>query len=270
MSISSLVLLFVGGTVTGTIGAMLGLGGGVFLVPFLVLAFDLPMHQAIATSIIAVIATSSAGASINIERQTVNIRLGMVLEIATVTGAILGGVTANLLDGEILRKIFAGLLLIVSIAMIWRLKMRNGDVILHTDGSLPGTFRDEASDQTVAYTVKRLPPVMLISLLAGNISGLLGVGGGIFKVPAMTMIAGMPIKAATATSNFMIGVTAAASAFIYFSHGHVNPLIASPTILGVLGGSLLGVTISQRIKGTALTWIFAVLLLAISLQMYWR
>jgi hypothetical protein len=111
---------------------------------------------------------------------------------------------------------------------------------------------------------------MLVSIVAGNISGLLGIGGGIFKVPAMHMISGIPMKAATATSNFMIGVTAAASAFIYFAHGHLNPFIASPAVLGVLGGSFLGISINRKIKGTALTWVFVVVLLLVSIKMFWR
>lgn len=112
--------------------------------------------------------------------------------------------------------------------------------------------------------------VLAVSLIAGNISGLLGVGGGIFKVPAMHMISGIPMKAATATSNFMIGVTAAASAFIYFAHGHLNPLVVTPAVLGVLGGSFLGVRINRHIHGTLLTWIFAVVVLLISMRMFLR
>jgi uncharacterized membrane protein YfcA len=270
MTVESFLLLVAGGGIAGTIGALLGLGGGVFLVPFLSLVFDLPMHQAVATSILAVIATSSAGAAMNVERRVVNLRLGMVLEISTVIGAILGGITANMLSGQTLSRVFASLLIIVAFLMIWRIRhLRLG----HTppeDGLFPATFKDESTGETIAYASKRVPLVSLIALVAGNISGLLGVGGGIFKVPAMNILAGVPIKAATATSNFMIGVTAAASAFIYFSHGHINPFIACPAVLGVLAGSFLGVNINRRIKGGALTWIFAIVLLAISVRMFTR
>lgn len=270
MTLSLALALFAGGIATGTIGALLGLGGGVFLIPFLVIVFDLPMHQAIATSIIAVIATSSAGAAINLQRRTVNMRLGMLLEIATVLGAILGGITANFLSGPVLAKMFSFLLLVVSLLMIRRARQQKGQEVIHTDGSLPGSFTDDATGTEVAYTVKRIPAVMGVSFFAGNISGLLGVGGGIFKVPAMSMLSGIPIKAATATSNFMIGVTAAASAFIYFANGHVNPYIASSAALGVLLGSLLGVRIGRKIKSSVLTWIFAGFLLLIALQLYFR
>ena len=270
MSPLTFLELFLAGIATGTIGAMLGLGGGVFLVPFLVLVFGLPMHQAIATSLVAVIATSSAAAAMNVERRTVNLRLGMLLETATVFGAILGGLTANYLSGEVLKKIFSVLLLVVSGFMIQRVRSRGGEGHVNRDGVFPGTYRDDATGETVEYAAKRIPVILFVSLIAGNVSGLLGVGGGIFKVPAMHLISGIPMKAATATSNFMIGVTAAASAFIYFSHGHLNPVIAASTALGVLCGSLIGVQINRRLRGNVLTWIFVAVLLGVSVQMFLR
>jgi uncharacterized protein len=270
LSIFSFIFLLAGGFVTGTFGALLGLGGGVLLIPFLVIVLGIPMHQAIATSIVAVIATSSAGAAMNLERRTVHIRLGMLLEIATVTGAIFGGITANYLSANILAKLFSGLLFLVALIMIWRARQHVGQDPIYTDGSLPGSFYDDANGKTIHYTVKKIPVAMLISIVAGNVSGLLGIGGGIFKVPAMNIISGIPMKAATATSNFMIGVTAAASAFIYFAHGHLHPFIASAAALGVLAGSMTGVRISRRIHGNVLTWIFAFALLGISIQLYLR
>jgi uncharacterized protein len=270
LSILSFIFLLAGGFVAGTFGALLGLGGGVLLIPFLVMVLGVPMHQAIATSIVAVIATSSAGAAMNLERRTVHIRLGMLLEIGTVIGAILGGITANYLSASFLAKLFSGLIFIVAVIMIWRIRQNDGQERIHTDGILPGTITDEASGATVHYTVKKLPAAMMISLVAGNVSGLLGVGGGIFKVPAMHILSGIPIKAATATSNFMIGVTAAASAFIYFAHGHLNPFVASTAVLGVLAGSIVGIRISRKIHSKVLTWLFALVLFVISIQLYLR
>jgi uncharacterized protein len=264
------IYLLAGGFVAGTFGALLGLGGGVLLIPFLVLVLGVPMHQAIATSIIAVIATSSAGASMNLERRTVHIRLGMLLEIATVTGAIFGGITANYLSASVLAKLFSGLIFLVALIMLWRIRRHNGQERIYTDGILPNTITDDASKTTIHYTVKRVPAAMVVSLVAGNVSGLLGVGGGIFKVPAMHILSGIPIKAATATSNFMIGVTGAASAFIYFAHGHLNPFVASTAALGVLAGSMMGVRISRKIHSNVLTWVFALVLLGISIQLYVR
>lgn len=270
MTFATFMSLLLGGFVTGTFGALLGLGGGVFLIPFLVLVLGLPIHQAVATSIVAVIATSSAGAAMNLERHTVNMRLGMLLEIGTVLGAIAGGITANYLSGAVLARLFAALLFVVSLLMVRRARTHTGSETVHLDGILPGTYADDATGQPVTYTVKRIPAVMGVSLVAGNVSGLLGIGGGIFKVPAMSMISGIPIKAATATSNFMIGVTAAASAFIYFAHGHLDPFVGSAAALGVLAGSFAGVRLSRKIHSQILTWVFALVLLAVSIQLFLR
>jgi uncharacterized protein len=265
----SFIFLLAGGFVAGTFGALLGLGGGVLLIPFLVMILGIPMHQAIATSIIAVIATSSAGAALNLERRIVNMRLGMLLEISTVSGAILGGVTANYLSATVLAKLFSGLLFVVALIMVWRARQHSDTETICTNGVLPGSFID-ANGESVTYTVQNVPIAMCVSLVAGNVSGLLGVGGGIFKVPAMHIISAVPMKAATATSNFMIGVTAAASAFIYFAHGHLNPFVASTAALGVLAGSMTGVRISRKIQSKVLTWIFAIALLGISIQLFVR
>jgi len=270
VSITQCFLLVLGGTVAGIFGALLGLGGGVLLIPFLAIVLGVPMHQAIATSLVAVIATSSAGAAMNLERRTVHIRLGMLLEIATVSGAILGGITANYLPGNVLTKLFSGLLFLVACIMILRLRRREMKQADLSGGALPGEFHDDASGKAVSYTVKRIPAVLAVSVAAGNVSGLLGVGGGIFKVPAMHILSGVPMKAATATSNFMIGVTAAASAFIYLAHGNLNPFVAAPAALGVLAGSTVGIRISRHIHSTLLTWIFAVVLLGVSVELYVR
>lgn len=269
MSISTVLSLLAGGLVTGTLGTLLGIGGGIFLIPFLVLVLHIPMHQAIATSIIAVIATSSAGAAMNVEHHRVHLRLGMLLEIATVSGAILGGFTANVLSGDFLKKVFSTLLLVVAAMMIYQVKKRESAPAERTTGGvLAGTYVDDSTGASIPYSVRRVPLTMLISLVAGNVSGLLGVGGGIFKVPTMNLISGLPMKVASATSNFMIGVTAAASAFIYLSHGHMNPLITASATLGIIAGSYVGVQLFRRIRGTTLTWLFALLMILVSIQMY--
>ncbi len=264
------LLILAGGFVAGAFGALLGLGGGILLIPFLTLVVGVPMHQAIATSIIAVIATSSAGAAINLERHIVNIRLGMLLEVATVLGAILGGITANNLSSGALTKLFSILLFVVALIMLFKIRFKNNQNKVYDEGSLPGTYFDSSSGKFIHYTVKKIPATFFVSLVAGNVSGLLGVGGGIFKVPAMHILSAIPMKAATATSNFMIGVTAAASAFIYFAHGHMNPFIASTAALGVLAGSVVGIKISKKIHSNLLTWIFIIVLLGVSIQLYFR
>ena len=269
MTFESFLVLLAGGLLAGTMGSLLGLGGGLILVPFLTIVMGLPMHQAIATSIMAVIATSTAGAAMNVQRRAVNVKLGMVLETTTVAGAIAGGLTATLLSGEALARIFGGLMILVAVFMAWRSRFHS-TVPLRGKGVIPGAIIDEITGVVTEYSVHRLPAAMVVSLLAGNISGLLGVGGGIFKVPTMHLVCGIPLKAATATSNFMIGVTAAASAFIYFAHGHFNPAVVSSSVLGVLAGSFLGVWLSTKIQTRVLMWIFIGILLVVAVQLLSR
>jgi uncharacterized membrane protein YfcA len=270
MSLPSFLLLSAGGFVAGAFGTLLGLGGGLFLVPFLVLLADIPMHQAIATSIIAVIATSSTGASIYLQRGLVNIKLGMLLEVATVVGAIGGGVTASLLSAELLTKLFSLVMVIAAGIMILRMRSGPSGATAEIGGLFPAEFTDEGTNEVVHYTARRIPGTMTISLIAGNLSGLLGIGGGIFKVPAMHVLSGVPLKAATATSNFMIGVTATASAFIYFANGHLNPAVASSATLGVLCGSVVGTYLSKQLHRHTLGWVFIVVLIAVSVHMFLR
>lgn len=269
MTPESFLIIIAGGVVTGVLGALLGIGGGLFLIPFLVILFHVPMHTAVATSIVAIIATSSAAASVYVERRQTNIRLGMVLEIATTIGAILGGVTANMISGPALQKIFAIILGIMGLLMWYRSYSRGERQAELISGSrLNGDYVDGATGKVVEYSVRRIPLGLGISFIAGNISGLLGVGGGIIKVPAMNVFCGVPMKAATATSNFMIGVTAVASAFIYYAHGHVNPLITGAAVIGVLIGSLLGARIGYRVHSRIITGLFVVFMLVVAVRMF--
>ncbi len=273
MSLESILLIAIGGILTGVIGALFGLGGGIFFIPFLVLLLDVPMHQAIATSLVAVIATSSAAASVNVERGFTNIRFGVRLESATTLGAIFGGLTANVLSAGVLSQLFGGLLFIVAIMMtkrLWGRESPDRETISGEGGKLSVSYFDPASQKEVRYQVKRVPAGLGVSFFAGNISGLLGVGGGIINVPGMTLLCGLPMKAATATSNFMIGVTALASVFIYYAHGHVNPVITGPGVVGVLGGSLLGTYLSARLHGKLVTGLFVAILIGVAVLMLLR
>jgi uncharacterized protein len=273
------------GAITGVLGAMLGTGGGVFLIPILVLVLGMPMHYAVATSLVSVIATSCAAASTNVERGTANIRLGMTLEIATALGGITGGLTARWLPTRTLEGLFA-LVLLPTAYLMWRgrtedaaepdgpgpssagvpeLDARGGEY-----GALGGRYFDESEGRTVAYRVERLWAGLGISFLAGNLSGLLGIGGGTFKVPALHLLCRVPIKAAAATSNFMIGVTAAASAFLYYGRGEVRPALTSAAVLGVLAGSAAGSVLNRHVRGGLVRTLFAVLLIAVALQMFYR
>lgn len=292
---ANLGFLIAAGSCVGILGALLGTGGGVFLIPVLVLIFKVPMHYAVATSIISVVATSSAVASTNVERGTANMRLGMVLEIATAVGAILGGITAGWISATHLEALFAIVLMPTALSM-WRGREgEQGQAATHTSptagdstvGSPPasppddssnaswsdrisGRYFDPQTNREVVYRVDRLWAGLLISFIAGNLSGLLGIGGGVFKVPALHLLCHVPFRAAAATSNFMIGVTAAASSFLYFGRGEVRPALTATIVLGVLGGSIAGSYINQFVRGHILNKLFAVLLVGVSLQMLVR
>lgn len=284
------LIVLLAGAATGVLGAVLGTGGGVFLVPLLVLGLGLPMHYAVATSIVTVIATSSAVASTNVERGTANMRLGMTLELGTTLGAIAGGLTAAWIAPKMLEGVFA-VVLVPTAVLMWRGRTEEtvGGGIVATRGAehggrqskspplqaasvgaLGATYHDPAAGGAVAYRVERLPAALGISFLAGNLSGLLGIGGGVFKVPALHLVCNVPMKAAAATSNFMIGVTAVASAVLYYGRGQIHPHITAAAVLGVLGGSAAGSVLNQHIGGRAVRRLFAVLLAAVALQMLYR
>lgn len=238
------------------------------------------MHYALATSILSVIATSSAVASSNVERGTANMRLGMTLEIATALGAIGGGALAGQLTPSVLQGLFALVVIPTAIAM-WQGKTEalpsaqshpvpSAPPEIPTNSGLAGEYFDEAAGQLVHYQVQRLWAGLLISFFAGTFSGLLGIGGGVFKVPALHILCQVPMKAAAATSNFMIGVTAAASAFLYFGRGEVRPTLTAATVIGVLIGSMLGLHLNRRIQSHLVQRLFALLLAAVAVQMAFR
>lgn len=280
------LIILVSGVLAGAIGSLLGLGGGVVMVPILTLFLHIPIQYAIGASIISVIATSSGSAATYVRDHLSNLRVGMFLEIATTLGAITGAYLATVLFGNVLYIIFAAVLLyslypIVTRVLSDRGKIARGEVSKHyevvvaSDGpatalALNGSYYDPAAKQQIDYGVQNVPGGFGIMYGAGIASGLLGIGGGVFKVLAMDTVMHMPIKASTATSNFMIGATAAASAGIYFLRGDINPVIAAPVALGVLGGSMLGTQLLSRLAGGSVRLVFAVVLGLIGLQMLLR
>lgn len=259
--------LLAAGFASGVLGTFLGLGGGVFAVPLLVLAFGVPMHAAAGASLVAVIATSSAGAARNVAEGFANIRLGVCLEPLTVLGALLGALLAPAIPARLIMALFALLLLCVS-AALWRGRGAGAQGWAPPSGGpLDGRFLDPASKAEVAYSVERLPASMAASLAAGIASALLGVGGGLVKVPALRLLSRVPIKAATATSNFMVGVTAAASAALYLGRGDVPLRAAGTMALGVLLGSQAGLALSRRVSDRGTARAFSVVMLALAWAM---
>jgi hypothetical protein len=273
-----LTLLLAGsGLVAGVFGALLGLGGGILIVPLLTLGFGVPFRESVAVSLLAVITTSSAGASVYLRRRVANLRLGMTLELATAIGAIVGGLAAFALSERALAAAFALMLGYTAITMLRARSERGpaadelpapaaGGPAGEANAEAPGSSF-EASLGGPGYSVRRLPAGLSLSVLAGIVSALLGVGGGVVKVPAMHVVMGVPLRVATATSNLMIGVTASASAVLYLARGAVDPYVAGPVIAGVFVGASAASRVAHRVPVRVLRLLFVAVLAYVALQM---
>jgi len=265
-----LVILLVS-IVAGFVGALFGLGGGILIIPFLTLVEGVPVPLAVGASIVSVVATSSASAATYVQDHLTNLRLGMFLEVGTVAGAITGAFVSVFLPTSALFILFGLILLYATFIMI---RARGVDF---PAGVMPdrtsrilglgGQYEDHSLNRVVKYEVTRTPLTVFVGYFAGIVSGLLGVGGGIINVPTLNLLSKVPVKVASATSNFMIGVTAAASASVYLLRGDVHPLLAAPLIIGVAGGALLGTRILKVTPPTRVKVAFGILLAAISLLM---
>jgi uncharacterized protein len=265
------LIIFAAGAVSGGLGALLGLGGGVFLVPFLNLVVGFPFSAAAAISLTTVIATSSSVSAGRAGQQLINMKLGMLLEVATAGGSFLGGVTAQLIAQSVLQKLFGFVSAAVALIMLTRLQRRN--VILDPSvdpGVLGGRFHEDESGGVVTYRVKRLPIAIAASFVAGNVSSLLGIGGGIIKVPVLNAWCGVPLRAAAATSAFMIGVTATTGATIYYGRGQLEPALAAAAVLGVQIGSWGGMRFGAAASAKWLKVLMSVLLFMLSAIMFMR
>jgi uncharacterized protein len=265
------LIIFVAGAAAGSLGALLGLGGGIFLVPFLNLGLSFPITTAAAISLTTVIATSSTVSAGRTGKQLINMRLGMLLEVATAGGSLLGGVTAQMLSQSTLQKLFGFLAAGIAVVMLGRRQRRN--VILDPSadpGVLGGRYYEDESGGVVTYRVKRLPVAIVASFLAGNVSSLFGIGGGVIKVPVLNAWCGVPLRAAAATSAFMIGVTASAGAVIYYGQGLLMPALAAAAVLGVQLGSWGGMRLGQRASAKWLKTLMAAVLLIVAVLMFAR
>ncbi len=264
-------ILFLGGIAAGGLGSLLGLGGGVFLVPLLVLVMDVPMRVAVGISLTTIIATSSVTTSGSVGRSLINLRLGMLLEVATTVGGLTGGLVAVLISQRRLQQLFGVVAAAGAAIMLSRLGKRN--VLLDPaaePGRLGGRYYEEESRGVVTYQVKRLPLALFVSLAAGSVSSLLGIGGGMLKVPALNAWCGVPLRAAAATSAFMIGVTATVGAVIYYGRGEIVPWMAAAAILGVMVGSRAGFRIGAAASARWLKLLLAIVLVIVSILMFLR
>ncbi|OMP77703.1 sulfite exporter TauE/SafE family protein [[Flexibacter] sp. ATCC 35208] len=265
------LILLVGAFMAGMLGSLTGLGGGVVLIPLLTIVFHVDIRYAIGASLVASIANSSGAAAAYIKEGITNVRIGMFLEIATTTGAIIGALLAIYTPTSLVAILF-GVVLLFSAAMTIRKKNEQGDNtsnsklarILKLNNSYP------VNGEMVPYKVRGVGGGYALMTLAGIVSGLLGIGSGALKVLAMDNVMRIPFKVSTTTSNFMIGVTAAASAVVYLQRGYIDPGIAMPVVLGVLAGAFGGSKLLMKMDVKKLRLLFSIVISALAIQMIYN
>ncbi|CAN5858947.1 sulfite exporter TauE/SafE family protein [soil metagenome] len=265
LSPALLAVVIAAGAAAGGLGSMLGLGGGVILVPFLNAALGFPLNIASGVGLMTVIATSSVVARGATGSGLVNLRLGMVLQIAAASGAYFGGTLARRIPEHVLELVFSAVTAGIAGIMLSRLERRN--VLLDSTlspGRFGGRYFDEESGGAIVYQTRRMPLALGVSLAAGSISGLLGIGGGILQVPALNAWCGVPLRAAAATSAVMIGITAAASAPLYYARGDIILPLAAAAVLGTFGGSRAGIWFGERARAKWLKVLMAGVLTFVS------
>jgi len=245
------------GLLAGILGALLGLGGGIFLVPALTLLFHLPIHMAVGTSLVGVIATSAGVAAVAPRGRGADVALALRLEVATTAGAIFGSVLAGRVSSRALDILFAFVVFLTAAYVLFKARRQRG-------AAVPERLFHRA------YVPRRWGAGLSLASVAGMVSGLLGVGGGFIKVPIMYAVMDVPLGVATATSNFMVGITAAASFFVYYGRGDIHPLVAIPTAVGVFAGAMAGVYILPRLRAAWLRTALVGLLLIMGIQMLMR
>ncbi len=261
-------LVALGSFFAGLLGSLTGLGGGVVIVPLLALVFHVDIRYAIGASLVSVIATSSGAAAAYVREGYSNMRVGMFLEIATTIGAIVGALIATRIGTSTIAIVFGCVLLYSAYLSV---RPRAAEIVSEQQDRLARTLRLDSSyptrDGPKQYTVHRIPLGFGLMFSAGTLSGLLGIGSGAVKVLAMDQAMRIPFKVSTTTSNFMIGVTAAASAGIYLARGYIDPGIALPVVLGVLAGSMLGARILVSTRSKYLRIVFSVVIVALGIEM---
>jgi uncharacterized membrane protein YfcA len=259
--------MMLGGGAAGLFGSLLGLGGGLLIVPLLTLGFDLPLREAVGVSLVSIIVTSGASAGIYLQRQVANLRLGMTLELFTATGALVGGIIAFLVSDRMLAGLFTALLLYTAFSMV---RARGSSEEKDANLATASPTASSGLRHTLGgpgYEIERFRWGVVGSVGAGVVSALLGVGGGIVKVPVMHLVMGVPLRVATATSNLMIGITASTSAIIYLLRGQIDAYIAGLIAIGVFVGASIGSRIAPRVDVRFLRILFVVVLLYTAFEM---
>jgi uncharacterized membrane protein YfcA len=245
------------------LGSMLGLGGGVFLVPILTLFFGVEEKAAIGASAVAVVTNSVVGSTVHLRSRFTNLRLAMLLQVTTATGAIAGALIAVYSRPNLLNFVFGSVLVYAAISMLLRRQAAPVETTASDDDPhrLAATYHDPALRRDVSYAPTRTRLGLGISGLAGVISGMLGVGGGVIMVPAMNLLMRVPVKAAAGTSSFMVGITSVATAFVFYSREKIDPTVVVPAMIGIFIGSQFGSRLTRRLRAQSLASLFVVVLL---------
>jgi len=252
--------VFVAALVAGTLGATLGLGGGVFVVPILSVFFGVPLKTSIAASAVSVVVNSLGSNSVYMRHRMTNVRLGLFMELTTVVGAVVGGIVVVLVAPDVLRGLFGVVLIVLAVAMLLTPRQRSQVSDAPDPLHLRGAFHDPSVAEDVEYVPQHLVLGAATSSLAGVTSGLFGIGGGVLKMPLLHTIMRVPVKAAAATSVFMVGVTVSASAYVYYAHHLVDLSVTVPAVLGIQFGSRLGAEVARKIRSVTLVRILVVVL----------
>ncbi|MDY6819997.1 MAG: sulfite exporter TauE/SafE family protein [Deferribacterota bacterium] len=270
------IILLSTGIIGGILGFILGIGGGIIIMPVLVLLLGYPFHAAVPASLLAIVANSSVAAANNIEKGNVNIPLGLTLECATVFFAIVGGFLSLGLNEKYLIFLFSIAVLILAIIYIRDIFKNNNEndikdykiLNLEKKTYFSDYYYDEIIRERVFYNAKNIPISILFSSIAGILSSMLGIGGGFLKVPAMNLISKMPIKAATATSNFMISLTASAGALVYILYGDIDLNLISVIVIGVFIGSQISNRYFSKVRDVKVKILFTIILFVMAIQMF--
>ena len=245
------------------LGSMLGLGGGVFLVPIITLFFGVDEKIAIGASAVAVVTNSVVGSSVHLRSRFTNLRLAMLSQVTMAIGALAGASFAVDADPDLLNGAFGAVLLYAAVSMALRRQAAPPEPAADAVDRLRlgAVYRDPATDQVVRYVPRRVAPGLAVGGVAGVVSGLLGVGGGVVQVPAMNLLMRVPVKAAVGTSSFMVGITSVATAFVFYADGKIDPTVVVPAIIGVFLGGQLGSRLTRRLRAQNLVALFVVILL---------
>ncbi|MDQ3656636.1 MAG: sulfite exporter TauE/SafE family protein [Chloroflexota bacterium] len=269
MDVSQFIGVMLAAMFAATFGSMLGLGGGVFLVPLLTLFFDIDPRIAVGASAVCVVTNSVVGSSVHIRSGFTNLRLSMLLQVTTAVGAIIGALIALRVDASAISFVL-GLVLLYSAASMLRQRRVNPEpppADAPDPFGLRTSYLDPATKHTVTYLPSRIKPGLAISGGAGVLSGMLGIGGGAIQVPLMNLMMKVPVKAAAGTSSFMVGMTAVATAAVFYSHGEIDPTVVVPAMIGIFAGAKLGSQITRRVQTQRLILVFVIVIAYLGVSM---